>query len=417
MIAGFFLFQKNFSGKGNETKGSGINLKIFVHIKIIRIMKSISEVPCPGGGLIRLSYMLTAILLFTAVGCKKLVREIRLTREQMVFALDDAITSIQNSPATWQTTMSDLEEEFQQDINTNMGERISVLKNELIGQTATGIICLIDCAANRAVYNLAKLKAELLGEELPLPTPYLCSTSHYTVDLNTDVSIRREVIFYGYDFIQREKVTAYFVNNNGTETYMDNAVHFLTNYQFVVDLAPYNDNFLKQYNYVSIRFDGEEISNIAIQKDNIPPPTRTESITPGTFGFIPPFAGGGDTRIGDNGASVSLWTKLGRSHRQAYLTVRMSVLEQGGNFTKANGWSDKHIFYTAPDGWHIKRIDAPLDYSILLGWRGNDNEKNLQLDLGLWTLYGYNGGSDVGSDTRVSVNFNTPFTIIIEKDN
>ena len=358
---------------------------------------------------------LIVVMLLLGAGCSKLLREIKLTREQMVFALDDAVTTIQNAPSTWQTTLSDLEEEFADDIQTNMAERISVLKNEVAGQVTTGIICLMDAAANRAVFGLRRLKAELLGDELPLPVPYLCSTSHYTIDLHTDPTVRRKIVFYGYDFVQREKVSAYFSKNDGTEAYMDFAIHFLDNYQFTLDLAPYNDNYLKIYDYISIRFEGVEISNIVIQKDNIPPPTRTETISPGIFGFIPPHRSG-DNFIGESGSSVSLWTNVGQSHRQVYLTLYMSAFEQGGDRTFAYGWSDKHIFYTAPDGWHIKRVEGPNAFSILQNWKGHNNEANLQLELGLWTLYGYNDGSRVGQDTRVSVNFNTPFTIIIEKD-
>jgi hypothetical protein len=361
--------------------------------------------------------LLIATLFVPITGCNKLVREIKLTREQMVFSLDDAITTIQNAPTSWQNTLSDLEEEFSEDINTNMAKRVSILKNEMIGMTETGILCLMDAVANRAIYNLVRLKAELLGEVPPLPTPHLCSTSHYTIDLNNTASIRREVVFYGYDFVQREKITATLVKSNGDESYMDNAIHFLTNYQFVLDLVPYSDSNLKNFKYVSIRFDGEEISNLAIQIDNIPPPTRTVQVVPPIFGFIPPKVGVSDNYIGGSGAAVSLWANLIQDHNQVKLRVKMTVKERGGDGTKADGTSDNHIFYTAPDSWHIKRIDAPQSYSILNNWTGSDNEKNLQLELGLWTIYGYNEGSRVGSDTRVSVNFNTPFTIIIEKNN
>lgn len=359
--------------------------------------------------------MLLCFMLPT-VGCKKLLTEIKLTREQMTVAIDDAVTTIQNAPASWQTTLSDLEEEFSEDINTNMATRVSVLKNEVVGQVETGIICLMDAAANRAVFGLRRLKAELLGEELPLPIPYLCSTSHYTVDLNTAVVIRRNIEFYGYDFVQREKMSAYLVNNNGTETYMNNAIHFLTNYQFVLDLAPYNDNYLKLYNYISIRFEGEEISNIAIQQDNVPPPTRTLSIVPSRFGYIPPLRQG-DNWIGDSGSAVSLYTNVRTTHKQVYLKIHMYVREQGGDRTTAFGWSDNHTFYTAPDGWHIKRVESPSMFSILQGWKASDHEQNLDLELGQWTLYGCNGDDRIGEDTRVSANFTTPFTIIIEKDN
>jgi hypothetical protein len=294
---------------------------------------------------------------------------------------------------------------------------VSVLKNEVVGQVETGVICLMDAAASRAIFGLQRLKAELLGEELPLPAPYLCSTSHYTIDLNTSQTIRREVIFYGFDFVQREKMSAILVKNSGTESYLDNSIHFLTNYQFVLNLAPYNDNLLKSYDYISIRFEGEEISSIAIQQDNIPPLVQAvPPVTPPTFGYIPPLRQG-DNYIGDSGSAVTLWTKLGHNRSQAYLQVYMSAREQGGDRTAAYGWSDRHFFYTAPAGWHIKRIEGPGFYTILNNRLADRNEENLDLELGQWTLFGCQKGSHVGQDTRVRVNFNSPFTVIIEQDN
>jgi hypothetical protein len=361
--------------------------------------------------------LLLLCILSPNVGCKKIAREIKLTREQMVFAIDDAVTTIQNAPASWQTALFNLEEVFAEDLSTNLSERVSVLKNEVVGQVETGVICLMDAAASRAVLGLARLKAELLGEELPLPAPYLCSTSHYTIDLNLSQTIRREIIFYGFDFVQREKMLAILVKNSGTETYLDNSIHFLTNYQFVLNLAPYGDNLLKQYDYVSIRFEGEEISNIAIQQDNIPPLVQAAPpVVPPTFGYIPPLRQG-DDEIGGSHAKVTLWTKLGHNRSQAYLQVYMSAYEQGGDRTAAYGWSDRHIFYTAPTGWHIKRIEGPGFYTIVSSRLADSNEENLDLELGQWTLFGCRKGSRIGQDTRVQVNFINPFTVIIEQDN
>jgi hypothetical protein len=165
-----------------------------------------------------------------------------------------------------------------------------------------------------------------------------------------------------------------------------------------------------------VRFEGGEISNIAIQLDNVPPPTRTLSIVPSRFGYIPPLRQG-DEWIGDSGAAVSLYTNVRTTHRQVYLNIYMYAREQGGDRTTAFGWSDNHTFYTAPDGWHIKRVESSSTFSILQGWKASDHEQNLDLELGQWTIYGCNGDDRIGEDTRVSANFTTPFTIIIEKDN
>jgi PKD repeat protein len=144
------------------------------------------------------------------------------------------------------------------------------------------------------------------------------------------------------------------------------------------------------------------------QSDNIPPRT-----------FWPPRIGG-DCEFAGNGPTVSLRANLqiSANSRKLEMVIRMIALEQGGDWTHADGeWTVE--LYEAPPDWSVSEIiTTPHSYYVTYG----DDGHGYKTHGNNWVTFeskGDTGGNDICNttmdDTHVIVTFGT-ISIEIQED-
>lgn len=366
--------------------------------------------------------ILLALLISGSIfhGCKRIdsvVEEIKITRESTLFALDEAITNIENAPTDWQFILKDLKDGLVEDVQETVREDIQILITQSIGAAGTQVVCILDAIPGRIIRSLELIRAKLIGGEVSSLPPNICLTSINIIDLNQAISKRNEVVFYGYDFHNRKAFDAYLVKANGSKDRLTDEVAFQSNYQFTVDLSGFSDNRLSGYRSLAIFYSGEEKSRINIQQVNQrPPQTKTVYVTPKTFQFIPPHTRG-DREFKGHGPNIRISGYISNNSRQAYVRFYMKAEETKSDWTTAEGISNPHYFYSVPSGWHIKRIDGQISFPNEVNYKDTNTSDDFRSgSLGRYTVVGDTKGKDAGIKTGFTINFTYRIPIVIEED-
>lgn len=351
----------------------------------------------------------------------RLIDELITTREQAIFAIDEAIYSIDYAGADVKTTLADLDKKFSDQIQDALLYNIPYITNTLIGNAGVEARCNIDFTASRAVFYLNMMKAELLTGQRPgAPKPVTCQSSIDKIDLNAPLGTRNVIHLYGYDFLpNRDSFVAYFIPPNGTPFAIHKQnINFQSNYELTVNLAGFSDAQITKYAYFTLKLNNTEFFSIpVIPKAKPVPQVKTVYLAPQALSYIPPHTNG-DREFAGNGPSVYVEGRLYNNYRQAYLQVWVHAVETRGDYTTAKGWSPKHYFYTAPAGWHIKRIEGQTAFPNLLRYIDNDLQEDIfATTLGQIKFKGDGSGSDAGIHTGIlTFNFSYKVPIVIEED-
>ena len=346
------------------------------------------------------------------------VEEFRLFREESIFAIDEAIVSIENGLMNGTDALKWLGRQMDESIQKILVYNVPFILDKLTGEAASVGFCAADFAANRALHYLRQMKAELLTKSLPAPPPpNICQSSINALDLNAPKELRSIMTIYGYDFVRRDSFSVYFVSNLGKSMELQNAIRFQNDYEFTINLSTYEDDTIAAWDYVSIRYHEEELFAISIvQKRVAAKLTETKYISIPKFGLTPPHISG-DRDFDDNGPKVVVHARLRHNRKQAYVMIYMLAEETRSDWTRAEGWSDPLYFYTAPEGWHIQRVEGVIDFQNLVNYTDNDITNDFfYTALGQAELVGDAEGDDSGYQTSVVFNFSYLVPIIIEQD-
>ncbi len=360
--------------------------------------------------------------------CRKIDKtldELTLIREQTIFSMDEAIRTIENAPSDWQYVLEGLADGFVHDIQSTIRNDVQQLLNNSIGAATTNIVCVIDAIPIRAIRTLENIKVKFLGGDLPTVEPTICQQTMNVLDLAAPIETRKEIIFFGFDMVEKVSFDAELVLNNptpaqilgGFDRYsLNDRLNFQSNYQFTVDLSGLSDDLIDNYDYIAILFNGEEISSISIQQDDTPLETQTVYITPSLLSHIPPHVAG-DREFDGNGPDIFIHVRFYKTEKQVYLKVWMKARETQSDWTEASGWSNNHFFYTAPEGWHIKKIEGETVFDNIVDFEDHDHATNVfNRSLGQFAVVGDTPGDEAGTETGVSINFSYAVPIVVEKD-
>lgn len=347
------------------------------------------------------------------------IDEFRLLREQSIFAIDETIFSIQNGLMSSKDALNALGRNMDEAVQDILVYNVPYILDRLTGEGAAVGFCAVDFGANRAVHYLRVMKAELLTGELPEPAPpTICQSSINVIDLNAPNNLRSLISVYGYDFLKKDSFQVFLAQNEGASFELTNSIQFQTEYEFTINLSPYEDPFLEEWNYLSLRYNGAELFAVSIIKpEQIPPQTRTEYIAMSKFGFTPAHTAG-DAEFDGYGPRIVVHARLRHTRKQAYLQLYMNAEQTTSDWTTAEGWSPEHYFYTAPEGWHIEDIEGVKDFQDLVRYIDNDQEVDIHFTtLGEASVMGDGRGEDAGVHTSVSINFAYKVPVIIAEDN
>ncbi|MEM1326209.1 MAG: hypothetical protein AAGI23_09660 [Bacteroidota bacterium] len=346
------------------------------------------------------------------------VEEFRLFREESIFAIDEAIVSVESGLMNGTDAIKTLGRQLDQSIQDVLVYNTPFILDKLTGEANSAIFCTSDFAANRALYYMRTMKAELLTGELPEPPPpTICQSSINSIDLNAPEGVRSILTIYGYDFLRKDSFEVFFVNNDGKETPLESSLRFQTDYEFTINLSAYEDSFIEEWDYLSIRFDKEEIFAISIVRSrNEEPIIETKYASIPKFGFLPPLTNG-DRDYKGNGPKVVVHARLRYNRKQAYVQLYMLAEETKTDWTRAEGWSNPLYFYTAPEGWHIKGIEGETDFNDLINYTDDDDQVDVFFTtLGQAEVTGASPGDDVGVRTQVNINFSYRVPVLVGED-
>ena len=362
--------------------------------------------------------------LFICLSCGELenfggaVEEFRLFREESVFAIDEAIVSIENGVMNGTDALEWLGRRIDESVQKVLVYNVPFILDKLTSEAASVGFCAADFAGNRALHYLRMMKAELLTKSLPLPPPpNICQSSINALDLNAPKELRSIMTIYGYDFVRRDSFSVYFKSNTGKSFKLNNAIRFQNDYEFTINLSVFEDEVIAQWDYLSIQYNETELFSVSIvQKRVAPKLTETKYIAIPKFGFIPPHISG-DRDFDGNGPKVVVHGRLRHNRKQAYTLIYMLAEETRSDWTRAEGWSNEFYFYTAPEGWHIQRIEGIIDFQDLINYTDVDITNDFfYTALGQAEVVGEAEGSDAGYQTGVVFNFSYLVPVIIEQD-
>jgi hypothetical protein len=329
----------------------------------------------------------------------------------IVRAVNNAIDALNQNSSEWQSIMNNLIVELQ-GIDSELASLIRVEVQNLLDRgiavIGTEFRCNVDFIGNRMRNALIRIKNNFLGfnEIVPDLKPFVCNVVPSTVD-RIDIPDSLNVLeFYGYDF-DLDDITLYVQESNGTRENITDFLDKPTHYQMTVDLSLDGVELTSQHDKFVLVYDFEEISIVKIIQGS----TEMDYISPGQRVFIPDHTRG-DTEFGGNGPEVLCRVRLsiiGLDNNMLQSEIYMKAEETGPDWTTAEG-TDTHIIYTAPAGKEIKDIVAItfdqieyLDNNTTMDWfpRGTGGP------VAQYEFIGDSDGVDAGTDTRVTVQYNT----------
>jgi len=306
------------------------------------------------------------------------------TADEAVAVIDQGIQDIREESADWRVVLQRVADDLPKEVGELIRNDAQNLVSRSIAQTGVEFRCNTDFLAHRASMALARLKAKVLGETLPLLPPAFCQVTPDAIDLKAEPASWSKVVLSGYDFDHEDaagkQFTLELVSADGNVTEVDDArIGRTTHYQATVNLGDIAAELhAKKINKILVRWGG--------QHDGYPQvvvlPWEAErqlvrGHNPGSTTWKPPHKrGDGDFFLhkklvdlkGKRTASLDLRaeSKITRDRRKVQTRVYMKAREAVPDHTTVAGWSGWRTAYEAPKGKQIVSAQ-PLGLSRFKG--------------------------------------------------
>jgi hypothetical protein len=332
------------------------------------------------------------------------------TVEEAVAVLDRGISELSVASADWQDIMNKVIADLPDELQSTITNEVSNLLNRGIGAAGVEVRCNVDFLRIRMQQGLQRIKAKLLGTEIPPVEPQLCQVVPSAVDMSLAPNRRNKVEFFGYDFDMTDIEIV--LVNNGSESVVSQHLDQPTHYHMTLNLGSSGIQLGSSSQRIILRWNGRNISTIAIIQ---PSPdiceTKYDNFRPANISVQPvhatmPGKSRGDKEFNGNGpnmyCSVTLYNRGNRVDARIYVTAG----ETKSDWT----YGKKEItttIYTADPGYEIEAIVS----STFASYSYTDNDHALDAFAGSgpvqkFTFNGDGSGSDIGANTHVEVQFN-----------
>lgn len=357
--------------------------------------------------------LLLVTMLTTGCGALQSIRE---TAEDVtgatVSTLNGAIDALERNSASWQTVLQDAMAELTEDAQSTVRNELSTLLARSVAATGTELRCNIDFIGTRVRQALQRIRARLLGQELPPPEPALCAVVPPAIDMALEPERRNRLEFFGYDF----DTTPITVRLHDQTSTIDVSSHLdrLTHYHMTLNLGANGVPLSSASNRITLEWEGEQISSIPVIQP-VTPVCREQTVEYARttyLSFTPPHTGMGDREYAGHGPEVwatARWELVGD---QVSVRLWMKAQETRSDWTTAEGVRVEP-YYTAPPGWRIERVVGDVESSA----HYVDTDHNLDRVGGgpsgpvkEFVFRGDRRGDDAGTYTGVDVYFN-PLTV------
>ncbi len=323
---------------------------------------------------------------------------------QAIAVLDDAINSLNNASADWQEIVNNAIKNLPAELQSTIGNEMTNLVNRGVAAAGVEAKCYTDFIAKRMQQGLQRIKAKLLGNELPPLEPQFCSVVPGAIDMALDPSRRNKLEFFGYDF--DHATVSVVLDNNGVEQNITQFLDQPTHYHMTLNLGGSGVQVTPQSRRFILRWNGKDISSIAVLQ-KVPDVCETfyKNVDDKSTSFIPPHVGSGDTEFDGHGPNISCKVTLIQSSTQLNASIYMKAIETKSDWTEASGTKTINL-YTAQSNETIVGVVGPTSDSF--SYIDNDHDKDFYDGAGPVLRYEFMGdgeGNDAGIHTGVTVHF------------
>jgi hypothetical protein len=274
----------------------------------------------------------------------------------------------------------------------------------------------MDFVGKRVQHELIRIKAEVLGGDVPPAEPAICQVVPISVDKDAVPEHVKQIEFYGYNFdhardvrvIQGQGFSSGCAGGDKDVTaQLDRPTHYAMTLKFGttgVQLDQCTERMTLQYN-------GQTISTVAVVQTPLPVCiTKVDQISPTQVTFTPPKVSGDGDFFG-HGPHVVVRVTLVTQPQSIFAQVFMSAREQPrGDGSVAEGAKDFPLYTPAP-GWIIQGVPIQMATSE---HEYTSNVVDIIEKFGMgsggpvqtFLVVGDTQGNEVGTRTKVDVLFN-----------
>jgi hypothetical protein len=329
--------------------------------------------------------------------------------------------------------LNGLKKDLPDDARDMIGNDLKILSNDVIGATASGLICSTDAIKNGAIQTLRNLKAKALGKKFFIPKPEFCTLNMASIDLNSDPKSRNTLTFYGFNLFNADTsnrlIQAVLIGDSTKKIIEEKYIGRNTNYQLSINLNSLIADLVEnKYNKIQLYWNGDtaKMPQVLIQKWKAK--TDVKEFLPTPISFIPPHIGASDLDFDtDNGnpAVGNIRVEFNVTPTSVLARVHMDAMEFGGDNTRVGGpdneatsWSPWTPIYTLTNkNFEIKELspNTTSKQELLIASQGQKLYSMGGGSVAYYTVDLDQGGDEAGTYTKVVVTWNTLSVILLEK--
>lgn len=340
--------------------------------------------------------------------CQRIVPDIS---TEVIAALDRGISQLGLASADWQDILNGVISDLPQEVQSTITNEVTNLLNRGIAASGAEVRCNVDFFRNRMRQGLQRIKAKFLGTDLPPLEPQLCSVVPLAIDMSLPANRRNKIEFYGYDFDMTNVQVFQVVGN--TEVNVTNKLDQPTHYHMTLNLGGTGVALNANSKRLILRWQNRDISTIAVIQ---PSPdiceTNFKNFIPSNLTLIPVHAAKPGKSIGDrefDGHGPTMSCNVTLIKRSTSVDVRIVVTASETQSDWTYGIKDQTFnVFNADPGFVIEKIVTPASASQT--YTDNDHTLDEFGGGGPVQKFIFNGdgsGADIGSNTKVTVQFNT----------
>lgn len=272
-----------------------------------------------------------------------------------VNVLDDAIDALQTQSSAWQTILQEAQTKLTDAAQSTIRNEIANLVTRSIAQAGVEFRCNADFVGARVRQQLIRIKAKLLGQQVPPAEPAFCQVVPIAVDRSLVPDRLKQVEFYGYDFNEASNLTVFLERAPGVRVNVTDKLDRPTHYAMTLKFGANGVQLDATSQRLVLEWDARQISTLAIIQPATPVcESKLVRFSPGKVTFMPPRTRG-DGDFGGHGPKVYVSVTLLTTPQEITARVHMRAKETKDNWTTAEGSRVFSLFSPDP-GWRIDRV-------------------------------------------------------------
>ncbi len=354
-----------------------------------------------------------ALLLVLFAGCdliKSCQRIVPDISTEVIAALDRGISQLGLVSADWQDVLNEVIRDLPQEVQSTITNEVTNLLNRGIAASGAEVRCNVDFFRNRMKQGLQRIKAKFLETDLPPLEPQLCSVVPLAIDMSLPANRRNKIEFYGYDFDMTDIQVVQVVGSR--EVNVSNKLDQPTHYHMTLNLGGTGVALNANSKRLILRWQNRNISTIAVIQ---PAPdiceTKFKNFRPSNLTVIPvhgakPGKSKGDREFDGHGPTMSCTVTLINRGNRVEANIKVTASETKSDWTYGSKNQTFNVFNADP-GYIIEKIITPATASQT--YTDNDHTLDEFGGGGPVQKFIFNGdgnGADIGSNTKVTVQFN-----------